>query len=338
MEKRFQTIFFIGLLLAILTLVFFVFLPYLTTLFLAGVFAVIFRPVYKKILKFLKGREFLAGLATVFLAAVVLTLPLIFFSVQIFNEASRLFSSLSEGSGFLNAVAGDLETRLSNLGVNVSINLPQYAKQILNLFIQNIGALFSGLARFAVDFFILLFALYYLLKDGDSFKEKLVKLIPLPDKHNEEILAKMEKAVSSVIRGSVLIALVQGTLIGAGFALFKVPNPVLWGGVGAMAALIPGIGTALVLVPAVVYLFIFSTAGAALGLAVWGGILVGLVDNILKPKLIERGIQIHPLIILLSVFGGISLFGPLGFIIGPVIASLFFALLDIYTLLMEKLA
>ena len=108
------------------------------------------------------------------------------------------------------------------------------------------------------------------------------------------------------------------------------PNPVLWGLVAALAALIPGIGTALILIPAIGYLFFTGSTGAAIGLLIWGVVAVGLIDNFLGPMLVNRGVKIHPFLILLSIFGGLSFFGPVGFVLGPLIIALVFALLEIY--------
>ena len=116
-----------------------------------------------------------------------------------------------------------------------------------------------------------------------------------------------------------------------GFWIFGVPNAILWGSFAAIAALIPGIGTALVLTPAILFLFARGEIFSAIGLLAWGVGVVGLIDNFLGPRLMGRGIELHPLIILLSVLGGIGFFGPIGFLLGPLIVSLFFALLDIYS-------
>ena len=178
--------------------------------------------------------------------------------------------------------------------------------------------------------FIFLVALYYLFKDGHKLKKAVVALSPLRDIYDETIFSKLALAINSVIRGSLTVALVQGILTAVGFAIFGVPNATLWGSVAAIAALIPGIGTALVLLPAIFYLFFNGETFFAVGLFLWGMTAVGLIDNFLGPKLVERGIRLHPFLILLSILGGISFFGPLGFLLGPLALSLFFVLLEIY--------
>ena len=141
----------------------------------------------------------------------------------------------------------------------------------------------------------------------------------------------MGKAINSVIKGSLVIAIIQGILTGLGFTLFQVPNPALWGSIASITALIPGIGTALVLIPGILYLFFSFKIGLGFGLLAWGILAVGLIDNILGPTLVGRGTKIHPFLVLFGVLGGIQLFGPAGFIAGPLILSLLFALAEIYS-------
>mgnify|MGYP001572074651 FL=1 len=184
--------------------------------------------------------------------------------------------------------------------------------------------------------FIFLVALYYLFKDGDKLKTAVVSLSPLQDIHDETIFNKLEVTINSVIRGSLAIALIQGILTAIGFAIFGVPNATLWGSVAAIAALVPGIGTALVLLPAILYLYLSGETLSAVGLLLWGMTAVGLVDNFLGPKLVERGMQLHPFLILLSILGGISFFGPLGFLLGPLILGLLFALLEVYSAISKE--
>ena len=153
------------------------------------------------------------------------------------------------------------------------------------------------------------------------------------DIHDETIFNKLALAINSVVRGNLAVAIIQGILTAVGFTIFGVPNAVLWGSVAAITALIPGIGTALVIFPAIIFLFISGEALSAFGLLLWGVMAVGLIDNFLGPKLASRGMRLHPFLILLSIFGGIGFFGPIGFLLGPIILSLLFALLEIYSLI-----
>lgn len=329
------------LLAGIFVLAFFIFKPFLYALALAMVFATVLQPVYQKIVGFARGRQGLAALTTILIVIIFIFTPLVFLGIQIFQEAQQLYSSLTEGGG-KNAIFNffnDLLDSFQNYfpaAQEFSVNIDQYLKQGLSWLLQHLGSVFRSFAKMTVSSFLFLVALYYLLKDGQKLKAAIIALSPLSDTDDETIFQKIEMAVGSVIKGNLLIALVQGILTSVGFAIFEVPNAILWGSIAAIAALIPGIGTALVLTPAIVFLFLKGEVFSAVGLIAWGMGAVGLVDNFLGPKLIGRGTQLHPMIILLSVLGGIGFFGPIGFLLGPLTISLLFALLDIYSSLMRK--
>jgi predicted PurR-regulated permease PerM len=181
-----------------------------------------------------------------------------------------------------------------------------------------------------MSLFIFLATLYYLLKDGEKIKKFIIELSPLRDRNDEAILKKLEGAANSIVKGNLLIALTQGVLTAAGLWVFGVPNAALWGSVTVITAIIPGVGTALVLAPAIAFLFFSGATASGFGLLAWGVGAVGLVDNFLGPRLVGRGMQLHPLIILLSVLGGIAFFGPVGLIMGPLTVSFLFALFEVY--------
>ena len=153
---------------------------------------------------------------------------------------------------------------------------------------------------------------------------------PLADKDDEKIIRRLSLAVNGVIKGSLFIALVQGTMMGIGLWIFGIPNPALWGVVAAMCAMIPSIGTALVSVPAIIYLFYTGNTVPAIGLLVWATVAVGLIDNFLSPYIVGSKINIPPLFILFSVLGGIAFLGPVGILIGPLSISLLYTLISIY--------
>ncbi len=328
--------YFLLILLAItLVLSFFVLRPFLSAFVLAAVVTVVFQPLYRRILKYSFKHEGLAALVTTIIIMVIIFTPLIFLGMRILEEARLLYVSLLDNGGkdnFVSILSGLLDSirHYFLLPPEFSINLDQYVKEGLNWLLNNLGALFSNFASILTTAFVFLVTLYYLLKDGHKLKWALINYSPLPNLDDEMILNKLELAVGSVIKGNFTIAFIQGVLAFVGFTIFGVPNPVLWGAVAAFAALIPSVGTSLVLIPAIALLFLSGQIFSAAGLLVWGALAVGLVDNFLGPKLIGRGMKLHPLLILFSVFGGLVFFGPVGFLLGPIILSLLFALLHIY--------
>lgn len=308
--------------------------PYLSPLILAVTMAIVFKPVYKKILSRTKNQPVIASALTVLIVVVVVIIPLSFISVNIFNEIKQLYGGFQEGafttslSHLSTTIQGFLDRYLPWLTFDIASTQKQFAEWIFS----NLTVLFSSVAKIAFYSFIFIIALYYLFKDGHKFKENVYRLSPLKDEDDKLLIAKTELTINSVIRGSLLIAMLQGMIVGLGFYLFGVPQPILWGTVASIAALVPIAGTSLVIIPGVIYLLLTSASIVpTIGLTIWGMTFVHLGDNIIGPKLMGRGIKIHPLFILLSVVGGLNFFGPLGFILGPIVLSFVFTLLDIYS-------
>ena len=342
-SHKLQMQFLLILLAGVLLLTFFVLRPFLTPLALAAVGAVVLHPIYRRILHRAGNRETLAAWATVLLSVVCILIPLAFLGTRIFQESAQLYGSLTEGDSrenlVINAIqsagrasegifpgAGDFFTNLSN-------NLDAYVKQGLAWLIQHLGSAISGISVLLLNLFIFFISFYYLLRDGPKLKQALIELSPLNDRDDRIVFGRLRLAVNSVIKGSLMIALIQGVLTAIGFSIFGIPHSILWGTVTIVVALIPGIGTALVLLPGIIYLFAIGETGSGIGLLVWGVLAVGLIDNLLGPKLVGRNLQLHPLLVLLSVLGGIAFFGPVGIFLGPICVSLLFALINVYSYL-----
>lgn len=320
----------------VVVLSFFIFQPFLYALILSVIFATVFAPIHRKFLALTHERRGVAALLTTVSVLLIIVVPIAFLSVQIFKEATQLYASIlnsggtSWGSQVVKVFVQNLN--LPFLQVN-TIDFNQYLTEALNWLIQHFGTIFSNIAKIVVGLFVLLVAFYYVLKEGDNLKMTIITLSPLQNIYDETVLRKLETAVNSVVRGSISVGLTQGVLTAIGLMIFGVPNAVLWGSVAAVAALIPGFGTLLVIGPAILFLFYTGATVPAFGLMVWGAIAVGLVDNVLGPKLVGKGVQLHPFLILLSVLGGISFFGPLGLLFGPLVLSLLFAFLEIYSMI-----
>lgn len=337
--KALQSYFLVALIVVSLAVSFFIFRPFLVVLVLAAVFAVVLQPLFRAVLGRMSSVPGLAAFITILFSVVCILVPLSFIAVQIAGDAQHLYTSLSDGSGktyldtvfqYANDRAAQYAPSLALSGEEFSASINQYVKDGLAWLVQNLGGAFGGATRLLLDLFIFLIALYYFLRDGAKLKRTIIEMSPLADIDDTIVFTRLELAVTSVIRGSLTIALIQGVLTGIGFAFFGVPNSILWGVAAALFALIPGIGTSLVLVPGVAYLFIIGATTPAFGLLLWSVVAVGLIDNFLGPRLVGKGMRLHPLIVLLSVFGGLAFFGPAGVFLGPLCMSLLFALLSIY--------
>ncbi len=341
---RLQLYFFFALILGVSLLTFFIFKPYFPILFLALVFTVVFEPIHRHIVRLTGKREGIAAFISVVLVFLLILIPLIFFGILFFQEANNVYSELETSTGVsaLDAALNRVEMFVENLVPNLSWNIKEhidfrnYAGQGLLWVLDNFGPLFSGVLRGLIGLFFLMIALFYFLKDGKWFLESLVSISPLPNGSDRMILQKLKRAVRSVINGYLFIAVLQGILTGIGFALFSVPNPILWSFVTMIVSFLPLLGISLVFVPAIIILAFGGNFFAAFGLFLWSVCIVGVVDNILGPIFIERGVNIHPFLILISIVGGLEMFGPVGFIAGPVVLSLLFALLEMHVLMFKK--
>jgi predicted PurR-regulated permease PerM len=331
--------FFFGVLLGVLFLNFLIFLPYLDTIFIAATLAIILRPIYLKLLRYVGGKESVAAFLAVFIILIVFLIPIVFFSIEVFKEVSGAYAQIRSSDFAGDFIAGLNAFAINYLPDNISkivvdnitpLKLGEYLQSIFGFVINNLDSIFSSLASFAFGLFLFVLALYYFFKDGDKFRKKIVDFIPLTQEFKDQILQRLELTINSVIKGTLIVAIVQGVLVGIGFAIFNVPNPTFWGLVSVLASLIPTLGTAIVVAPAIIYLIFTGQNFFALGLLAWGSVIVGLIDNLLRQKVIERGVKIQPLLILLSVLGGIGFFGAIGFLLGPLILSLLFSFLDIY--------
>lgn len=340
MERRYiESFFFLALLLGTLALVALLVLPYLNTFILGAILSFLFSGVYARLLRIIPNRS-LAALVLTLLVLVTILVPLSLAGYRIAQEAAGLYGYIR------NHTSGDTVAQLiAQLPASVRTLIPASAlntqaigawlQQALGWIAGSLGPLFSGIARTILHFFFLLLFFYYLTRDGERLKRRLMDLSPLSDSHEQEILGKIGRAITATVRGQLVLALLQSLVAGIGFALFGVPNPALWGSVILVAAFIPTIGTALVQVPAIAYLAATAGTGPALGLALWALIAVGMLDNFLGPRLMARGARIHPLVMMLAVLGGIGMFGPIGILLGPILFSLLYALLDIYLALVR---
>ncbi len=321
-------------------LLFSVLKPFIYTLILAIVFAVLFAPVYRKILSLTHNKRGLSAFLCTALVLLFIITPFILLGIQIFHEAQQIYFSLTEGRegtiiDITKSLVGEAQARFPVL-LKAPIDIEQYAKNAVSWVVAGFGPFVSGLIAIIINAVIFLLAFYYLLKDGEPLKQAFIDASPLSREENEIILGKLTVAIDAVMKGSLIIAIVQGVVAGIGFALFGVPNPVLWGSVASLASLIPSIGTGAVVVPVILYLYLNGAYGSALGMIIWGLFAVGLIDNYLAPKIVSSRSKIHPLLVLLSVLGGVSFFGPIGFLLGPLTLSLFLALFTIYSSLSSQ--
>lgn len=330
--RKFQTYFFITILgiSALVTLL--VFRPYLTLLAFGGVLAIVSRPVYRSFYGWIKSETAAAFLTIVVIATVVL-IPTVFFFALLANELGTAFSSIRDI-----LAADSIATILRRvLPASLQGQVPVFVNEATSIFrqiatsiSQNLVAVFSNVFDMFFGAVVTLISAYYLLKDGTKIKKELLTISPLNDEHDQLVLSKVINAVGAVMNGLLVVGLIKGILSSIFFWSFGVPAPLFWGSMSGFASLVPFFGSGLITIPAVAYLFVAGHTAAAIGLLIASIALIGTVDNFIQPKLVQSKTHIHPLLILLSILGGLKFYGFSGFILGPLTLAVLMALLDIY--------
>jgi len=328
-QKIIEKYFFFGLLFATLIFAFLIFRPFWIVLVLGISFSIVLYPVYiwfnKKCLP-----NWLAALITLFFFIVVLCLPLFGIGSVVFNQSQNLYHSVVNNGNvgpFMSSIGNRINQILPN-GVSFDIN--EKVSSFISFLTNNIANIFSATVSALLSFVLLLLTIFYFLKDGEEWRKTLLQLSPLSNINDQKILHRLAQTINGVIKGYLLIAFIQGILTGIGLAIFHVPNPAIWAVVAGIASIIPPLGTAVVSVPAVIFLFATGHIGLSIGLLIWAAIIVGMGDNLLNPYIVGHKINIPPFLILFSVLGGISLLGPVGILIGPLTVSLLYTLTEIY--------
>jgi predicted PurR-regulated permease PerM len=300
-------------------------------LILAAAFAVVLNPVYLWIkIHLVKNISWLASLITVIIFLVCLCVPLFFIGKAVFNQTQDLYLSVISRGGS-NHFVETIDSSINKI-LPAGFNFDVHARttELVSSFSKNLANFFSSTVNSIVMFALMIFTLFYLLKDGQKWEKAVINIIPLSDFNVNEILSNLKKSIDRIFKGSFIIAIVQGILAWVGFMIFGVPNAIIWAVVASVASFVPTIGTSIVTVPAILFLFFTGMQLQALGLLIWSMIIVGTIDNILSPYIISKDTEIPSLFILFAILGGVSLLGPLGILIGPLVLSLLYSLITIY--------
>jgi predicted PurR-regulated permease PerM len=312
---------------------------FVMTTVLAAILAGLFYPLYRWLLAYTGQRGWLAAIVTVLVVLVVIVVPLALVLGLVASEALRLSTavapriqeivkhpnqlpSLLEGLPFYEHIAPYRVQIIARAGELVG-NLGRFAAGA-------ISATTAGTASAILQFFILLYALFFLLIDGPSLLRKMTSFVPLREDEKEQVLGKFVSVTRATLRGTLVIGIVQGTLGGLSFWAAGIDGALFWGTMMVVLSVLPVVGGALVWVPAVIVLAIQGQWQQALGLTAFNALIVGSVDNVLRPRLVGRDTEMHDLMILFSTLGGIAAFGPMGFIIGPILAAVFVTSWEIF--------
>lgn len=313
---------------------------FIAPLFLAAVISGLMTPLYRWLIPHLRRSETLASLLTVFLTVVIIVLPLSLFVGVLANEARQVTEVVVPYVKKEFADPSSLEQRIPQW-LPFRAQLVPYRAQIIekageltgkagSALVQIASAATQGTANFVLDLFIMLYAMFFFLIYGRSIIDLILQSIPLAHEDQQRMFDKGLSVTRAMLKGSIVIGIVQGFLAGLAFWAVGIRGPVFWGTIMAVLSLLPGVGVALVWIPAAGYLFAVDKVTAGIALTVWCAGVVGTVDNVLRPRLVGQDTKMPDLLILLSTLGGISFFGPIGLIAGPIVAALFMTVWDMY--------
>jgi predicted PurR-regulated permease PerM len=306
--------------------------PFLLTILLAAVFTGVSYPGYRRVLHLYRGRAALAALTTLILLLVLVIGPLFMVLAAAANEALRISETVGPRIQSYLDNPGDVGARLRSLPGYEMIE--PYRAEILTRagdLVSGTGAfLFNALSAttratvlLVVHFVILLYTMFFFLVGGPRLLEGAFSNLPLTDTEKRLMFERFVSVTRATLKGTILIGIAQGVLGGVAFWAVGIEGPVFWGVVMTVLSIIPGVGGALVWVPAAIVLFSQGDVWRAAGLAAFCSLVIGSVDNLLRPRLVGRDTRMHELMIFFSTLGGLLLFGASGFIVGPILAALF---------------
>jgi predicted PurR-regulated permease PerM len=319
--------------------------PFLTSILWAILLAIVFYPLFRRLQRLLKKREVLCALTMTVLVTFVIVLPFSLLVVSLANEVVGTYHSVEEmiQTGRLQTYLEQVKEipffhRLWNkLYQNEDISqshltdfLLKNLQQVSTFLFNQTSKIVKGLSTFFIGFFFTLLSLYYLFKDGAHLFERLKEVIPLPFIERDLLINRFKDMVYATIYGGILIAIVQGLLGGIIFWTLGFSSPILWGTAMSFLSFIPIGGTAIVWIPAVILLFIQGAFLKGILLLFLGIFVIGMADNFFRPMFISAKTKIHPLFLFFSVLGGIQVFGMIGLVMGPLIATLSLTLIEIY--------
>ena len=343
MERRdYARVAFVVVLLVVLYYVFRILQPFLPALGWAAILATAFYPVYEKISHRLK-RPRLASILTCVLLTGLILLPVLLLLVKVAGESVDAYRSLEakvqsnefRGFEYVRETGGFQWVR----GQAKALGLPEpnlegaavrVVQAVSQFLVRHSSDVFSGFAKFALNFIVTVFTTYYLFLGGPEIMKELRRLSPLRHEHEEKMIQKFKDIAAVTLEGGVLTALIQGAAGGVIFLFFGIPSPLLWGAVMALLSLIPVVGTALVWGPVVIYYLLSGAVAKGLLLLGLCAGLVGSIDNVVKPLFIQRRTAIPTFWVFIGVLGGIGVFGFLGLVLGPLMVAVLFALIEIY--------
>lgn len=312
--------------------------PMAGALMWAVIIAMLFSPVQRRLARRLGGRGGWAALLTLLAVTLIVILPLLVLSSALGRQVTRLVQALQSGQidplqglrRVLQALPAPLRELLDRFGVadveSIRQRIEQAAGNAGRLLADQAWTLGQGTLDVAVSLLVALYVAFFLLRDGPALSRTLWDTLPLREHDKRELRRRFSAVIRATVKGNFVVAALQGALGGIALWWLDVPGALLWGAVMAALSLLPAVGAALVWAPIALYLGFNGAVAQGIGLALWGTFVIGLVDNLLRPRLVGRDTKLPDWLVLVTTLGGIALLGINGFVIGPLVAAMFVAL------------
>ncbi|NQT58198.1 MAG: AI-2E family transporter [Bacteroidetes bacterium] len=333
--KTFIVLFLLLVLIAFLVMI----KGYLIALVLAGLAAALLSAFHRWMTRKLKGRHRTAAVIVLVLTCLGIGLPLIGLAALVTAQAVKIGTLLapwvteqiSSGSSIFDLIAKlPFGNQLEPYREMIIERIGQIGAGLGSFIVSSIPDITKGTVSFSLNIFIFIYSLYFFLVHGTSMVEKMHQYIPLQRTDSELILDRGITVIRASLKGILIIGFLQGFLMAIAFWIAGIQGAAFWGAIVVVLSAIPGVGAPLVWIPAVIYLITVGRIGWAIGLVIWGVLVVGLIDNILRPAVVGRDAKLPDLLILVSILGGLGLFGASGILIGPVLAAVVVTALEIY--------
>ncbi|OGH94274.1 MAG: hypothetical protein A2538_01765 [Candidatus Magasanikbacteria bacterium RIFOXYD2_FULL_41_14] len=329
------------LFLALLTIASILFLsllkPFAYVIFWAAVLAAIFYPFYRRLNAKLDHAN-LSALIILILILLIIILPVAIIGTLLVSQSLDVYSSIANNGQlgtWIQEVAGWLRHNpiTERLQIDDAFWIQKFSEMaqfLTGWFLNFASAITQNSVKFFALFFMMVYALFFFVRDGEKFLRSIMHLCPLGDKYEKQLYDKFVATAGATLKGGLIVAVVQGTLGGVMFALAGIPAPIIWGVIMTVLSMIPGIGSFLIWLPAGIVMIILGHIFIGVSIILFGALVISTIDNFLRPILIGKSVALHPLIIFFSTLGGLVVFGPSGFVAGPIIAALFVAFWDMY--------
>lgn len=338
LSRAFEDKVFIGLLLAVTAAFFFILTPFYSAVFWGVVLAILFAPLHRWLLRRMPGRRNRVALLTLAMILVLVILPLSIVATSLVREALTVFQLVQSGQWnvavYFDRILAALPAWASELLHRAGLGSVQELQDQVSAASKVIATHAVGFGQntfdFVVNFGIATYLAFFLLRDGPELAQRIGVAVPLQARYKRRLLEKFTTVVRATIKGNIAVAVAHGVLGGLAFWVLGIHGVLLWTALMAFLSLLPAIGAALVWGPVALYLMATGQLWHGLGLVAYGALIMGSVDNVLRPLLVGKDTKMPDYVVLISTLGGLAVFGINGFVIGPVIAAMFIAAWDIF--------